>query len=257
MSTDSTKDLDGEIAVVTGAGRGLGRAIAVRLASAGAHVVGLDLRPIDETIAAVEAAGGRAEGRIADVTDEQAVSAVVDEIVAAHGPIGLLVNNAGRWIDLERRPFWEIDVPEFDAVMEVNARSVFVVSKVVSASMREARRGRIVNFSSNTVSIGMPDLIHYVASKSAILGLSRSMATELAPYGITVNTVAPGLVPTDAGRDGMPDEFFDAVIGTQLLPVAITPEDIAEAVGYLCGPGGRMVTGQVLTVSGGTTMGPA
>ncbi len=256
MNSTVSRDLEGQVAVVTGAGRGLGRAIAVRLGAAGATVVGLDLRPIDETIAAVQAAGGRAEGRIADVTDEAAVTAVVNEVVGTHGPVELLVNNAGRWIDLERRPFWEIDVEEWDDVLRVNARSAFVVAKAASASMREAGRGRIVNFSSNTVAIGMPDLMHYVTSKMAIVGLTRSMATELAPFGVTVNAIAPGLVPTDAGRDGMPDEFFRSVISTQLLPVAVTPEDIAEAVGYLCGPGGRMVTGQILTVSGGTTMGP-
>jgi len=248
-------ELTGQVAVVTGAARGLGRAIAVALGEAGATVYGADLSDLSETGALVEAAGGGFAGRATDVTDVAAATRLVDEIVRDHGRLDLLVNNAGRWIDLERRPFWEIPAEEYDAVMAVNARSVFVMSSAASAPMRAARAGCIVNFTSATVAFGMPDLIHYVAAKAAIIGLTRSMARELGPHGVRCNAVSPGLVPTDAGRAVMPAEWYEEVMATQLLEGAIEPEDIAAAVRYLAGPGARMVTGEILNVSAGSTMG--
>lgn len=248
-------DLTGQVAVVTGAARGLGQAVAVALANDGATVVGLDLGPMDETLALLAQAGRPGGGHRTDVTDEPAVEATVDAIVETHGRLDILVNAAGRWIDVARRPFWEIDVPEFDAMMAVNVRSAFVVTKTASRPMRAVGAGRIVNFTSATVSFGMPDLIHYVTAKAALVGMTRSMARELGPYGVTVNAVAPGLVPTDAGREVMPDDWYAEVMRTQVITRPIEPQDIAAAVTYLCGPGGRMVTGQVLNVSAGSTMG--
>jgi 3-oxoacyl-[acyl-carrier protein] reductase len=250
-----SKPLQGQVAVVTGAARGLGQAVALELAGQGATIVALDLGPTDETVSAVKAAGGHAAGQRTDVTDETAVEARIDSIVGTHGRLDILINAAGRWIDVARRPFWEIDVPEFDAMMTVNVRSAFVVAKAASRPMREARAGSIVNFSSATVSFGMPDLIHYVAAKAALVGLTRSMARELGPYGVTANAVAPGLVPTDAGREVMTKEWYDAIMRSQVITKPITPQDIAAAVAYLCGPGGRMVTGETLHVSAGATMG--
>lgn len=249
------KELAGEVAIVTGAARGLGRAIAVALGEAGAVVYGADLGDMAATRAAVEAAGGTFAGRTTDVTDPGAAAALVEEIVGDRGRIDLLVNNAGRWIDLARRPFWEIDAEEYDSVMAVNARSAFVMASAASAPMRAARSGCIVNFTSAVVSFGMPDLIHYVAAKAAIVGLTRSMARELGPYGVRCNAVSPGLVPTDAGRTVMPAEWYDEVMATQLLDGAIEPGDIAAAVRYLAGPGARMVTGEILNVSAGSSMG--
>ncbi|UGS37284.1 SDR family NAD(P)-dependent oxidoreductase [Capillimicrobium parvum] len=249
------RELDGQVAIVTGAARGLGRAIAVALGKAGAVVYGADLSDCAESAAAVEAAGGTFASRSVDATDQLAAARVVDDIIGERGRVDVLVNNAGRWIDLARRPFWEIPVDEYDAVMAVNARSVFVMSRAVSEPMRRARSGRIVNFTSATVSFGMPDLIHYVAAKAAIVGLTRSMARELGPFGVACNAVSPGLVPTDAGRAVMPAEWYDEVIGTQLLEGAITPEDIAACVRFLAGPGARMITGEIVNVSAGSTMG--
>jgi 3-oxoacyl-[acyl-carrier protein] reductase len=169
----------------------------------------------------------------------------------------VLVNNAGLFAGIERRPFWEIDLEEWERVLSVNVRSVFLCSREVARPMREAGRGRIVNIASNVITFGMPNLLHYVASKAAVVGMTRSMARELGPSGIAVNAVAPGLVTTEITEQTVPEEYRRIVAQGQCLQEAILPQDIADAVCYLAGPGARMVAGQTLLVNGGATMGPA
>lgn len=250
-------ELAGQVAVVTGGARAIGRAIAETLGGRGATVVSVDLSPSDETVAAIEAAGGQALSFVGDVTDEISVARAVDAILEAHGRIDVLVNNAGLFAGIERRPFWEIDLTEWDRVIGVNVRSVFLCSREVARPMREAGGGRIVNIASNVITFGMANLLHYVASKSAVVGMTRSMARELGPAGIAVNAVAPGLVTTEITEQTVPEEYRRIVAEGQCLQQPILPEDIAQAVAYLAGPTARMVTGQTLLVNGGATMGPA
>lgn len=249
--------LDGQVAIVTGAARAIGREIAEVLAARGAKVISFDLSPSDDTVAAVRSAGGEAAAMQVDVTDESAVTAAVNRVAAEHGGVHVLVNNAGLFAGIERRPFWEIDLDEWGRVLSINVDSVFVCSKAVSSHMREARQGRIINISSNTVSFGMPNLLHYVASKAAVVGITRSLARELGPYDIAVNAVSPGLVTTEVTRETIPAEYRDQVAKGQPLQHPLEPRDIAEAVGFLAGPGAEMITGQTLLVNGGATMGPA
>jgi 3-oxoacyl-[acyl-carrier protein] reductase len=249
--------LAGQVAVVTGAARAIGRGIAETLATQGAAVVSIDVNASDDTVASIEAAGGAALGIVADVTDEISVARAVDEILEGHGRIDVLVNNAGLFAGIERRPFWEIDLDEWERVMSVNVRSVFLCSREVARPMREAGQGRIVNIASNVITFGMPNLLHYVASKSAVVGMTRSMARELGPAGIAVNAVAPGLVTTEITEQTVPEEYRRQVAQGQCLQEAILPGDIADAVAYLAGPAARMITGQTLLVNGGATMGPA
>ena len=249
--------LDGQVAIVTGAARAIGRAIGETLAARGATVVSLDVAPADATVAAIEAAGGSALAITADVTDETAVADACAHVLETCGRIDALVNNAGLFAGIERRPFWEIDLEEWEHVLGVNVRSVFLCSRAVAAPMQKAGRGRIVNIASNVVTFGMPNLMHYVASKAAVIGITRSMARELGPSGIAVNAVAPGLVTTEITTETVPAEYRELVAKGQCLQVPILPSDIADAVSYLCGPASRMVTGQTLLVNGGATMGPA
>jgi 3-oxoacyl-[acyl-carrier protein] reductase len=253
----SDEELAGRVAIVTGGARAIGRQIAETLAARGAAVVSLDLLPADDTVAAIEARGGVATAITADVTDEAAVESALAQVLAAHGRVDVLVNNAGLFAGIERRPFWEIELDEWERVLGVNVRSVFLCSKAVAAPMRTAGSGRIVNIASNVVTFGMANLMHYVASKAAVIGITRSMARELGPAGIAVNAVAPGLVTTEITEQTVPEEYRRIVAQGQCLQEAILPSDIADAVAYLCGPAARMVTGQTLLVNGGATMGPA
>lgn len=249
--------LEGQLAIVTGAARAIGREIAQTLAAQGAAVVSLDLLPADDMVATVEARGGAATAITTDVTDEAAVESALAEVLEAHGRVDVLVNNAGLFAGIERRPFWEIELDEWERVLGVNVRSVFLCSKAVSAPMRAAGAGRIVNIASNVVTFGMPNLMHYVASKAAVVGMTRSMARELGPSGIAVNAVAPGLVTTEITEQTVPEEYRRLVAEGQCLQMPIVPSDIADAVAYLCGPAARMITGQTLLVNGGATMGAA
>jgi 3-oxoacyl-[acyl-carrier protein] reductase len=249
--------MEGQIAIVTGGARAIGREICETLARRGATVVSLDINDSTETVAAIEAAGGTACGIHCDVTDPESVEAAVQEVVDRHGRIDVLVNNAGIFATLQRRPFWEIPPDEFDLMMRVNVKSVYLVTRAVSAPMRAARRGRIVNIASNVFTFGMADFLHYVASKGAVVGMTRAMARELGAFGIAVNAVSPGLVTTEITREAVPEEYRRRVAAGQCLQEPLVPRDIAEAVAYLASPAARLVTGQTLLVNGGATMGPS
>lgn len=249
--------LEGQVAVVTGGARAIGREICETLARDGATVVSFDLSDSADTVAAIEGAGGSAAGLQCDVTDDARVDAAVTEVLGRFGRIDVLVNNAGVFSTMKRGPFWEIAPEDWDLMMRVNVRSVFLVSKAASAPMRQAGRGRIVNIASNVFVFGMPDFLHYVASKGAVVGITRGMARELGPYGIAVNAVSPGLVTTEVTEQTVPAEYRQQVASGQPLSEPLVPSDIAEAVAYLAGPAARMVSGQNLLVNGGATMGPS
>jgi 3-oxoacyl-[acyl-carrier protein] reductase len=249
--------LEGQVAVVTGGARAVGRAISEKLAAEGATVVSLDLNASEQTVAAIEAAGGSAAGLVCDVTDPEQVDAAVAGLVAEHGRLDVLVNNAGVFSTMERRPFWEIPTDEWDLMMRINTRSVFLVSKAASAPMREAGQGRIVNIASNVFTFGMAEFLHYVASKGAVVGMTRTMARELGPFGVAVNAISPGLVTTEITETTVPAQYREIVANNQCLRTPILPGDIADAVAFLASPAARMISGQTLLVNGGATMGPS
>jgi 3-oxoacyl-[acyl-carrier protein] reductase len=236
------------IAVVTGAGSGIGRATAVELAAQGFDilVVGLGRDGLEATAAIVRDAGRAARPVEADVSDSAAWAEVG---TAAHdmGGAAALINNAAIY---PSRPWFEIEEEEWDRVLAVNLKGAFLSSRALLDQLRTTR-GAIVNVTSNTFFRGWEGLAHYVSSKGGLVGLTRALARELGPDGIRVNAVAPGAIPTQAESINPDPDYSDWVIGQQSLKRRGTPEEIARAIAFFVGPGSSFITGQTLVVDGG------
>jgi 3-oxoacyl-[acyl-carrier protein] reductase len=248
----TSKPLQGEIALVTGASRGIGHAIALALGAAGATIIGTatgssGVATID---AALKVAGINGRGIALDVADAAATDAAVADIEAKEGPVTILVNNAGITRDtllLRMKP------EDWDAVISTNLGSVFRLSKAVLRGMMKARKGRIINIASVVGLIGNPGQANYCAAKAGIGGFTRSLAREVASRGITVNVVAPGFIDTDMTK-GLPEAQRTALADQIPLGRLGAPSDIAEAVCFLAGPGAAWITGETLNVNGGMHM---
>jgi 3-oxoacyl-[acyl-carrier protein] reductase len=244
-------ELNGQVALVTGASRGIGKAISLRLASCGASVaaVARSLGGLDATLAAIREAGGTAEGYAANVADPTDVARVVEEVEARFGKIHVLVNNAGITKD---GLMLRMEDSAWDDVIDTNLKGTFLFCRAVGAVMMRGRYGRIVNVSSVSGLMGNPGQANYSASKAGVIGFSRTIARELASRNITVNVVAPGFITTDM-TDVLPDKIKAEV--KERVPVRRlgAPEDIADLVCYLSGPGASYLTGQVIAVDGGMT----
>jgi NAD(P)-dependent dehydrogenase (short-subunit alcohol dehydrogenase family) len=232
--------LDGRVAIVTGAARGIGRAIAGGLAREGAQVAVVDLDPPPEGIKA-------------DVSSEEDVARMVEEVVSRHGRIDILVNNAGLYASLAMRPFTEIPLEEWRQVMDVNVASMFLTSRAVVPVMREEGGGKIVNISSGTPFRGVPFLLHYVTSKGAIVALTRALAKELGKDSIHVNCVAPGFTMSDGVKEHpeVVEALRDVSVAARTIQRDQLPEDVVGAVVFLCTPAADFVTGQTMVIDGG------
>ncbi len=253
---ESTSELAGRVAVVTGAAGAIGSRTAVALAADGAAVMCVDIADPKEVADQLIAAGHDAVPVTADLRDAKTVDRVFRDAVAWRGGVDILVNMAGLFYKIPRVPFWEIDAETWDEVVESNLRTAFLCSKAVAGPMRAAGHGRIVNVSSNTAVFGMGDFLHYVSAKAGVVGMTRSIARELGPFGIAVNAVAPGLVHTGPTLESLPRQYLDQVIAGQCLHRPIEVEDVVNAVRFLSGDRARMITGQTLLVNGGASMGP-
>jgi 3-oxoacyl-[acyl-carrier protein] reductase len=244
-----TAPLAGQVAFVTGATRGIGRAIAQRLAQDGARVVGT--ATTDEGAAAIGAALGEAGAGVAlDVTDAAATEAVLKDVESRFGAIAILVNNAGVTRD---NLLLRMKDEEWDAILATNLTPVYRLSKAVMRGMMKARHGRIVNIGSVVGSSGNAGQANYAAAKAALIGFTKSLAQEVGSRNITVNCVAPGFIDTDMTK-ALPDAAREALLGRIPLGRLGSPEDVAHAVAYLAGPGGAYVTGTTLHVNGGMYM---
>lgn len=244
-------DLSGRVALVTGASRGLGRAMAIALGANGALVccVARSEDKLKETAAEIEAAGGKAIVATCDVSDRESVDKVVDDLVAAHDKIDILVNNAGITRDTLLPRMCD---EEWDDVIATNLRSAFLMSRAGSRYMMRARYGRIINITSVSGLIGNPGQTNYSASKAGLIGLTRSLSRELAGRKVTINAVAPGFIESDmtaALGDVVKDEAKKRIPAKRLG----TPEEVASAVLFLASADAAYITGQVLTVDGGMT----
>lgn len=244
-------DLHDQVALVTGASRGIGRAIAVRLAACGATVAGVarTLQGLEGTLQAIREAGGTAEGFAANVADSAEVNRVVEEVEAKFGKIHVLVNNAGITRD---GLMLRMEDEAWQEVVDTNLKGTFLFCRAVGAIMMRGRYGRIINISSVSGLMGNPGQANYSASKAGVIGFTRTIARELAARNITVNAVAPGFITTDM-TDVLPEKIKTEV--KERVPVRRlgNPEDIADLVCYLAGPGASYLTGQVIAVDGGMT----
>lgn len=240
--------LKDRVAIVTGGAQGIGRAIAQKLATEGATVVIADLNGAGAEAAAAAIPG--AVGLQADVSSQADVIRIVDETVRRFGKLDILINNAAivpftNWDD--------IDFAEWRRIMAVNLDGVFLACRAASDAMRKQGYGRIVNLASNTVVAGTPNMAAYVAAKGGVFGFTRALATELGKYGITVNSVAPGLTETEGVQASPHADAFDFVQSLQAIPRRGLPGDIAPVVAFLASEEARWVTGQMVVVDGGHT----
>ncbi|OWU85717.1 hypothetical protein ATO6_02005 [Oceanicola sp. 22II-s10i] len=246
----------GRTAIVTGAAEGIGRAIATHLAECGANVVIADRQDPTPTAEALKARGLSAIPVSVDVADPEQVRAMVDAGIAAFGEVSILVNNAGIFSSLLPKPSEEIPLEEWERVMAVNVTGVFLCCTAVLPSMRRAGGGSIVNIGSGTVFKGTPLKLHYVTSKAAILGLTRSLAKEVGKDRIRVNSVAPGYTLSDGmlRNEHEVARTRDKTIAERALPRDIFPADIVGAVSMLASDASEAITGQTLVVDGGVVM---
>lgn len=244
-----TAVLAGQVALVTGATRGIGKAIAHRLAADGATVIGTATS--DEGAQAIAAAladaGYPGTGLRLDVTDAAQVDSVLAAVEAQFGPVSILVNNAGITRD---NLLLRMKDEDWDTILDTNAKSVYRLSKAVLRGMMKARSGRIISIGSVVGASGNPGQANYAAAKAAVVGFTKSLAQEVGSRNITVNCVAPGFIDTDMTK-GLPDAARDALLARIPLGRLGKPDDVAYAVAYLAGPGGAYVTGTTLHVNGG------
>ena len=234
-----------DVVVVTGAASGLGAVYCRELAAAGYHVVGADVAPVEGVDLAVTV----------DVTDRAATERLATATLERFGRIDALVNNAAVYSSIVKQPFEEIPDDEWDRVMAVNVKGAWLCARAVAPAMRRQGRGKIVNVSSTTVPTAPPGFAHYVASKAAIVGLTRALARELGPDGICVNTLTPDYIAFDRDYDNRQPEMASALAAQRVFAREQTPEDMVGALLFLVGRGSDFVTGQNVSVNGGRVFG--
>jgi 3-oxoacyl-[acyl-carrier protein] reductase len=242
--------LQDKVAIVTGGGRGLGKAYCLRMAEEGAKMVVADIleKEAGETASEIKAKGGEAIAVKADVTSEEETRRMAEETVNKFGRIDILVNNAGFYHGMSRKPFNEISSEEWDKMMAVSAKGTWLCSKAVFPQMKEQNRGKIINISSEAVFAPTKGLIHYTAAKAAVIGITRVLAGELGQYNICVNVVVPGVIDTPATRSYVTIEKLDA--GSVPMGRFGKPEDIVGAVVFFASDDSDFISGQSLLIDG-------
>lgn len=259
MSQTSGSDLGGplstsrehRVAVVTGGAAGIGRAYAQRLARDGHTVVIADINPAQETEQLARAEGVEVASYICDVSQEESVHQFAQAVLQRFGRCDILVNNAGIYYYL---PFDDMDFKQWRRTLSTNLDSMFLMCKAFVPGMKERHYGRIVNVSSGSFTITPPGFAHYVTSKGGVIGFTRALAADLGEFGIVVNAIAPGLVPTETARSMWGNTpLFEEAIHQQAIKRSVTPEDLANVVSFLTSDDAIFMTGQTLAVDGGAT----
>ncbi len=253
INFDSLTGVKGRVAIVTGAGQGIGRVFAHAFAAYGAVAVVADLNgaKAEEVADEIRAKGGQAQAVTVDVGSYASLQNMAETVFDVQGRIDVLVNNAGIFSTLAMRPFWEIPLDEWDKVMHVNITGVMLASRAVIPYMKQAKWGRIINMSSASTLMGRPNYLHYTTSKSALVGMTRSMARELGNDYITVNSIMPGAVQTEIPRETVTPQQREAIVARQCVPRSQVPQDLVGAVLFLASEGSRFMTGQTMNLDGG------
>lgn len=244
------------VVVVTGAGQGIGRELARQFAAAGAMAVvaDLDLAKAEAVAKEIHAAGDIGQALQVDVAEESSVNAMVEAVLERWGRVDVLINNASIFATLEKGPFDEIALSDWERVLRVNVTGTYLCTRGVARHMRAAGFGRVVNVSSDAVTRGTVNYLHYVTSKSAVIGMTNSLARELGPYGITVNCVRPGSVATEVDRAVNPTtEVRERAASLQCIPRGMAPTDLVGIMLFLATPAAEFITGQTIACDGGYT----
>ena len=239
--------------IITGAATGIGQAFALGCAAQGANVVVADMNAADETVAAIEAIGGRVLALRVDVADSDSVQAMAAAALERFGRIDGLVNNAAYFREVKLTPFEELDPVLWDRIFAVNVKGVWQCCKAVMPAMRQQGSGSIVNISSVVAVAGQPGYLHYVATKGAVLSMTKGLAKEVGPYGVRVNVIAPGFVITDATRN-RPVEWQQSFLKARAISREQRPDDLVGSALYLLSDLAGFVSGQTLVVDGGHIM---
>ena len=242
--------LGGRVAIVTGGARHIGAAYCRKLAEEGAAVVVADILDGEAIAEDIRSKGGRALALQIDVSNEEDTTRMAAETVKAFARIDILVNNAAIFINIQRHPFHEITAEEWDRVSAVNIKGPFLCTKAVFPQMREQKSGKIINISSSTAYWGTPNFLHYVASKAALIGMTRSLAREVGGYGICVNAIAPGLVEHEG--QNAPKALTELQLKERSIERLQTPADLMGTLVFLCSPDSDFMTGQSIVVDGGS-----
>ena len=241
--------LEGRVAVITGAAAGLGKAAALRLAAEGCKVEILDLKDGAEAVAEILATGGDAHSLICDCTEEEQIAAAVAAIEARHGRVDILVNNAG--ILTARKPWHTLSKEEVTRYVNVNYVGYFLVTKAFYPLIKKSTTPRVIMVASRTYFLANPGQLAYVASKGAVMGMTRVLARELGEEGIPVNAVMPGMVATPGTQEHSQEEAFNRVMGNQAIKRRVTPEHLAGLIAFLASDDAELITGQMILCDGG------
>ncbi|MGW2169514.1 SDR family NAD(P)-dependent oxidoreductase [Streptomyces sp. NPDC001705] len=248
--------VEGRVVVVTGAAQGIGRELARQFAAAGAFAVvaDLDIDKADTVVKEIQDAGGVGLAAEVDVADESSVLAMVDTVMKEWGRVDVLINNASIFATITKGPFDEIPLEQWEQVLKVNVTGSYLCVRAVASHMRAAGFGRIINVSSDAVTRGVGNYLHYVTSKSAVIGMTNSLARELGSHGITVNCVRPGMVTTEVERNQSAEARARAA-SLQCIPRNMVPTDLVGVMFFLATPASAFVTGQTIACDGGYTHG--
>jgi NAD(P)-dependent dehydrogenase (short-subunit alcohol dehydrogenase family) len=248
--------LKGKVAIVTGAAQGIGRAYALRLAGEGAKVVIADILDGSGVLEEIKRKEVEALALYTDVTDEQSTQEMAQKTVKRFGRIDILVNNAAFFSNVVKKPFYQISAEEWDAVMRVNLKGLFLCSKAVYPQMKKQGKGKVLNVSSGTFFRGLPHFLHYVTSKGGVIGFTRALAREVGDDGIRVDTVAPGYTVTEILKEKPqdPEEVIKSIVANRCIKRTETPEDLTGTIVFLASDDSDFITGQTILVDGGSAL---